>query len=94
MPVGFEVRFVELARPLPSVFSRCDLCAHAIAYVCALCMLDVPGNWWAPAQSAGHKRPFSSSTNLPVRCGTWTLRTFVARHSGEGEVLDFIELVA
>lgn len=96
MAGGFETRFAELASLLEPVFSRRDLRSNAMAYLRALLMPGVSGNCWALAQAVGHERPYRFQ-HLPSGA-VWdedavrdTVRTFVARHLGEGGVLIFDE---
>ena len=93
---AFEARFAELAGVLAPVFSRCDLRSNAEAYVRALLMPGVSGNCWALAQVVGHERPYRLQHLLSG--AVWdedavrdAVRSFVARHLGDGGVLIFDE---
>jgi SRSO17 transposase len=93
---GFEARFAELAELLTPVFSRCDLRSNAMVYLRALLMPGVSGNCWALARAAGHARPHRLQHLLSG--AVWdedavrdAVRTFVARHLGDGGVLIFDE---
>jgi SRSO17 transposase len=90
------VRFAELASLLETVFARCDLRSNAEAYVRALLVPGVSGNCWALAQAVGHARPYRLQHLLSG--AVWdedavrdAVRTFVARHLGEGGILIFDE---
>jgi SRSO17 transposase len=93
---GFEARFAELAGLLEPVFSRRDLRSNAMAYLRALLMPGVSGNCWALAQAVGYDRPYRFQHLLSG--AVWdegavrdAVRTFVARHLGDGGVLIFDE---